>query len=290
MATYRLATTGDCAGECPGGPTLTLVGPGGTFVQTAECPGMTLGGSAIADDTATVTGCVQWPTPRIAGFPCGDLIGQAVIDAWNPTAIDMMFRDTGMRFPGIRCTKTLTVCRCCVCPCWCSACWMDRVDLSTVIPYPVLELVALYEDGVAADAARLAQFRIEAKQYLAPNGYGVAWPTHWRQNKPGDPNTAVWEFRYGRGVPPAVVRARDQLLYLLIMGNEPPADGRHQIIGAEVTVTENNRTITFTPESLSQFREWATKSYGVRAAHVGAFLDPAAASNTTVEAVTYPAA
>ena len=227
-------------------------------------------GSATAD-SSTPTGCIQWPAPVLAGFPCGGLITQVVIDAWNPMAIDMVFTDTAKAFPGVQCTAEFSLCRRCPCPSGCCrACGVDRVDLSRHIRYPIQELVSLTVDG--APSPDLAQYRIQSRRYLTRSP-DVWWPWHNRQRVPGAAGTASWVVRFGREVPPTVSRARDSLLYLLIMSNAPPSGAQHG--DDEVTIVENGRTITFGSRDMSKLREWVTETYGYSNAMAGFGLDPA---------------
>lgn len=223
-------------------------------------------------------GCISWPAPDLSTFPCGGSIPAATITDWEPVATEQIYHDTGSRFPGTACTADLRICKSCTCQWRCvGSCEPDRVDLRRVIRWPILELQSVTVAGTA-DPGLLDDFRIESRRWLAIDHDTVAgWPEDNLQVRPGETGSVVWRVRYGEEPPVAVVKARDQLLYTMIMANAPPQVNGCRIVGpGEVEFTENGRTFKINTATASALRASVTSQWERKRPSVGV-ADPAVA-------------
>ena len=87
MARYVIQTSSDCETECPGGPTLDLTGPDGTFNQTADCVSLVIGpfNPYIRSDQP----CVPNPAAQVqnqsgALYPSDPISGIATVPDYGP--------------------------------------------------------------------------------------------------------------------------------------------------------------------------------------------------------------
>lgn len=104
------------------------------------------------------------------------------------------------------------------------------------------------------------------------------WLVHAADAWPDD-DQIVFAVVYGEDPPIDVLRARDHVLYQMIMSNNPATS----FVDGQMTVTENGRTMVINADGKSRLHEAVTKDYKRRS--VSSFDDPAEDSVAFIEFV-----
>lgn len=211
--------------------------------------------------TTGASGCIAWPDPDLERFPCGSTIDDDALERWEPVATQMMFAESGLRFPGVECDALVRVRG--IRGCGGAG---SEADLSLAIPYPIVEVLEVLVDGEASEEF-LPNYWVRSARWLVVDE-GATWGTDDRRRRPGAAGTTMFRVRYGREPDEVLVKARDELLWNLVMSNEPPKGNPHVRTEEGVTtLSENGRTITFEDGGDSKLLAWARKAYPRRTQH-----------------------
>lgn len=205
-------------------------------------------------------GNLRWPCPSLASLPCIAGFSEAQVTTWLEVATTTIFGDTCQRFPGcqnyVKLRPVASSRSLCLVPRWPGHL---GIDLWPTVRYPVLELVDVEIDGVSVGRSG---WRIEGKRYLVPEGT-TSWPSQDLHEPDGGADTWSVLVRYGRDPHPLAVKARDQLMYSMILHNEVPADPAAVCHTPEglISLSENGRTMTFNPETATTLHDEAVKRW-----------------------------
>ena len=226
--------------------------PGGSGYISGACPG-DLNGSIVL-----------WPCPKLSSLDCIDNWTADQIADWLSVATATLFDDTCRRFPGCESYALIRPQASSSCLAWYDGHW--GLDLFPTVRYPVIELVDVIINGVssAETDSSLPGWEIRGKRYLVPTGSN-SWPSQDFRAPNGAPGTWSVLVRYGRPVPPLLLKARDQFAYSMLIDNEPTATGSMacKLPDGTTQLVESGRVIQRDPSvGASILYEQAKKRWG----------------------------
>lgn len=213
---------------------------------------------------------LRWPCPELASLDCIDEFSANSIRRWMGIGAGKMFRDSAARFPGCHWYVRLRpkISGACLVP---TPGGWHGFDLFETVRYPVLELLEVEIEGIAADTA---DWSVEEQRWLVPAD-GVSWPVQDWDGDLGGPLTWSVLVRVGRRPPPLVSRARDMWALAMMIRTEPTTSGAMacRLPDGTTQLTENGRTMTLDPDVAGAalhselVREWGAKPWDLSGIH-----------------------